>query len=136
MTLRVVFDSNVVLSALRFQEGELTWLRGHWAGGQVVALASRETVDELIRVLAYPKFRLVPADIQELLGDYLPYVEIVRASAARAVRCRDPGDQKFIDLAVAAKADVLVTGDRDLLALRDAAPCSIETPAEYRRRFA
>lgn len=136
MSLRVVFDSNVVLFALCFQAGDLAWLRGHWAGSQVRALASSETVAELIRVLAYPKFRLLPAEIQELLGDYLPYVEVIKASAATAAPCRDPGDQKFVDLAVAAKADVLVTGDRDLLAMRGAVPFSVETPAQYRRRFA
>jgi len=136
MSLRVVFDTNVVLSALVFQAGDLAWLRGHWAGSHVRALASAESVGELIRVLAYPKFKLAPAQIQELLADYLPHVEVVRAAAAKAARCRDPEDQKFVDLALAAKADVLVTGDRDLLAMRGAVPFAIETPADYHRRFA
>jgi len=133
--VRVVFDSNVVLSALRFTRGRLAWLRPHWASRAVEAVASRETVAELIAVLAYPKFGLSRAEVQDLLADYLPYVKVIDATAAPGPRCRDPGDQKFIDVAVAAGADVLVTGDRDLLALRGKVGFAIETPGEYAKRF-
>lgn len=137
MTLRAVFDANVVLSALVFRSGEIAWLRSHWSANQAIPLASKESVAELIRVLAYPKFELTAAEIQERLGAYLPHVQIREVGPAiSAAQCRDPHDQKFVDLAVAAKADVLVTGDRDLLAMRGAVPFSIDTPAEYRRRFA
>lgn len=55
---RVVLDSNVVLSALLFSRGRLAWIRAAWQGGRFVPLASKPTVEELIRVLGYPKFRL------------------------------------------------------------------------------
>jgi putative PIN family toxin of toxin-antitoxin system len=132
--LRVVFDTNVVLSALRFQGGQLAWLRGHWAESRVVALASAETIAELIQVMTYPKFGLGPADIQELLGDYLPHVEVIPKVNSAPVRCRDADDQKFVDLAVSGKADVLVSGDKDLQALSEP-PFAVESPAEYRKRF-
>jgi uncharacterized protein len=136
MTLRVVFDTNVVLSALRFQSGHLAWLRAHWVSRVVHVLGSKATVDELIGVLAYPKFELTPAEITALLGDVLPYVEVVDVPADRhAPRCRDAADQKFVDLAIAGRADVLVTGDKDLLALKGAVSFAIESPAAYARRF-
>jgi len=136
MMLRVVFDTNVVLSALRFQNGHLAWLRAHWASRVVEALGSKATVDELIAVLAYPKFQLASADITALLGDFLPCVELVDVPVVRdAPRCRDAADQKFVDLAITARADVLVTGDKDLLALKAAVPFAIEAPAEYAKRF-
>jgi len=52
-----------------------------------------------------------------------------------APRCRDPDDQMFLDLALAARADVLVTGDGDLLALADKFPIPIVTPAEFCREM-
>lgn len=136
MMLRVVFDTNVVLSALRFQVGHLAWLRAHWAAHAVYVLGSKDTVDELIAVLAYPKFGLTPADITALLGDFLPHVEVVEVPALRgAPRCRDAADQKFVDLAIAGGADVMVTGDKDLLTLRAEVSFAIESPAQYAMRF-
>ena len=131
--MRVVFDTNTVVSALLFRDGQLHWLRSRWRGGGVVALASSATVGELIRVLAYPKFRLASDDIHALLSDYLPFTEVVSVAARRsAPQCRDPADQIFVDLALQGGADVLVSGDRALLAMRPA--LLVETPAEYRRR--
>jgi hypothetical protein len=136
MTLRVVFDTNVVVSALRFQAGHVARLRAHWAARIVRPLGSRATVDELAAVLAYQKFELTPADITALLGDFLPYIEVVDVPALPdAPQCRDPGDQKFVDLAIAGRAQVLVTGDKDLLALKALVPFAVESPAEYARRF-
>lgn len=135
MKVRAVFDTNVVVSALRFQAGQLAWLRGHWAAEAAHILASPATIAELIDVLAYAKFRLSAEEIQALLADYLPHVDVIKGARQGGPRCRDPGDQKFVDLALVAKADVLVTGDRDLLSMRADLPFSVETPADYRKRF-
>ena len=50
--VRPVLDTNVLVSALLFHSGALSWLRSAWHSGQVSPLASRETAAELIRVLA------------------------------------------------------------------------------------
>ena len=68
---RVVFDTNVVLSALVFAKGPSASLRAGWQGGLSVPLVSTATARELVRVLGYPKFRLDPDQQRELLGDYL-----------------------------------------------------------------
>ena len=70
-------------------------------------------------MLAYPKFRLEAHEQEELLADYLPYALAVRIpSPPPAVPdCRDPLDVPFLHLALAGEAQVLVTGDRDLLML-------------------
>lgn len=119
--MRVVLDTNVVLSALVFGGGSAGRLRLGWQQGTFVPLASTATVQELVRVLAYPKFRLSPAEQQELLADYLPWVQTVRIPQPPppVPDCRDPLDLPFMHLAVAGKADVLVSGDGDLLALAD-----------------
>ncbi len=115
--LRVVLDTNVVLSALVFGGGLPGAVRLAWQSGALRPLASATTVQELVRVLAYPKFRLGAAEQEELLADYLPYVQTVRIpNPPPAVpACRDPLDEPFMQLALTGKARVLVSGDRDLL---------------------
>ena len=116
---RVVLDTNVVLSALVFGGGVAGRLRGLWQQGAFVPLASTATAHELVRVLAYPKFGLSAADQDELLADYLPYTTTVRIPQPppRVPLCRDPLDAPFLHLAVAGKAQMLVSGDKDLLSL-------------------
>ncbi|MHB1841390.1 MAG: PIN domain-containing protein, partial [Acidobacteriaceae bacterium] len=53
----MVFDTTAAVSALLFAHGRLAWLRRHWREGGCAPLVSRATVEELTRVLAYPKFR-------------------------------------------------------------------------------
>lgn len=120
--LRVVLDTNVVLSALVFGGGLPGAVRAAWQSGALRPLASAATVQELVRVLAYPKFRLSAAEQEELLADYLPYVQTVRIPnpAPPVPACRDPLDEPFMQLALAGRARVLVSGDCDLLAVADA----------------
>ena len=127
---RWILDTNVVLSALLFPSGRLTWLRDAWRSGVGVPLAARETTTELIRVLHYPRFGLAPSERDDLLADYLPYCESVIVSGPVTVpECRDPHDRPFLELAVAGRADALVTGDKDLLALARTFPIPILNPA-------
>lgn len=131
MTVRVVIDTNVVLSALLFEHGHVSWLRGAWSRLRCRPLVSTETVEELLRALAYPKFKLSAQDREELLGDYLPFAERVEAGRGSALpKCKDPDDQKFLDLAHAGRAAVLITGDKALLALAGTCPFDILNPAQ------
>jgi putative PIN family toxin of toxin-antitoxin system len=68
----------------------------------------------------------------ELLGTYLPYCVTVVLVEKCPIICRDSNDQPFLDLAQSGKADVLVTGDRALLALSGQTPFSIMTPENFR----
>lgn len=137
MSQRVVFDTNTVVSALLFPSGSLAWLRQSWHGRTVIPLANKATMQELYRVLCYPKFTLAAADREELLGDYLPFAELVTMPARLPAlpQCRDPNDQKFIELAFSAKADMLVTGDKDLLVLANKVKFLICNPAVCRDRI-
>ena len=130
---RVVLDTNVVLSALAFPQGRLAPLRQTWQGGRCLSLVSRATTAELIRALTYPKFKLSADEQRELLADFLPYCTTVRipSKPPRTPACRDPGDLPFLQLAVVGKADYLVTGDRDLLALGGRLTCPIVAPDRF-----
>ena len=115
----VVLDTNVVLSALLFGSAFPARLREAWQAVRVVPVASAATAQELVRVLAYPKFKLSTAEQQDLLADYLPWVRVVRIPAPPPATppCRDPFDLPFLHLAIAGKAHALVSGDKDLLEL-------------------
>lgn len=130
---RVVIDTNLVLSALVFAQGRLSPLRLAWQSAQCQPLLSSVTAAELIRVLAYPKFKLTTADQQELLADYLPYCTTVRMPVRPPAtpECRDKFDLPFLQLAVVGKADYLVTGDQDLLALAGQFVCPIITADQF-----
>ncbi|MBB1075153.1 putative toxin-antitoxin system toxin component, PIN family [Rhodoferax sp. 4810] len=119
--IRVVLDTNVVLSALVFGGGQAGQLRLAWQHGAFVPLVSTATAQELVRVLAYPKFRLSKFDQDELLADYLPYAQTVRVPQPPPTvpDCRDPQDVPFLHLAVVGQAQWLVSGDKDLLALAE-----------------
>ena len=130
----VVFDTNVVVSALLFSSGVAGELRSAWRSSDFEALVSEPTVDELIRVLAYPKFALAAAEIELLLADYLPHARRIRPPKRRPralPRCRDREDEKFLELASAGGARYLVTGDRDLLALAARVPFEIVSVAAF-----
>jgi uncharacterized protein len=130
----VVFDTGVVLSALLFRQGPAAELRTVWASRTVDCLVSHATLDEIVRVLRYPKFALDPAAIEILLRDYVPFTRLVSARVSRSSRlphCRDRDDQKFLELAAAGRANALVTGDRDLLTLKGKTAFAIVSVAEF-----
>jgi putative PIN family toxin of toxin-antitoxin system len=116
--IRVVLDTNVLISALLFK-GELTKIVGLWQEGKIVPIISKETFDELRAVLEYPKFSLTPAEIKSLIEhEILPFFEVVNVSEHVRGVCRDPGDDKFISCAISANAEFIVTGDKDLSDLK------------------
>jgi putative PIN family toxin of toxin-antitoxin system len=129
---RWVLDTNVVLSALVRPGGIVGRLRLAWQSNLMTPLASRATITELTRVLAYPKLKLAPAEKHELLYDYLPWAETVKVPVPPppVPACRDPDDMPFLELAVASCAQALVTGDADLLVLAPVQGLDIITPAQ------
>lgn len=132
---RVVLDTNVILSALLFRSGRVSWIGDAWKGRRLIPLVSKETLVELLRVLAYPKFKLTPAEQQSVLEAFLPYAETVQVNNNQALpKCRDQHDQKFLLLAKQGQADFLVTGDADLLAVEHFKGCPIITPEQFSLR--
>nr|WP_233120876.1 putative toxin-antitoxin system toxin component, PIN family [Chlorobium sp. KB01] len=116
-----MLDTNCIISGLIFSRRKMAWLRHSWQSGAIIPLVCKETASELLKVLAYPKFRLTNRERMSLLSDFLPYAETVTlldVSPDLPV-IRDKADQIFITLAVVGKADALVTGDNDLLVIKD-----------------
>ncbi len=122
--IRVVLDTNCLVSALVFSHGKAGQLRAAWQCGDIIPLVCKESVAELLRVLGYPKFNLARADIESLLADLLPWAETVGVDSAHETieSLRDRDDAVFIRLAQAADAAFLVSGDKHLLELRTSFP--------------
>ncbi|MEO8602756.1 MAG: putative toxin-antitoxin system toxin component, PIN family [bacterium] len=135
---RVVLDTNVVLSAIVFKHGRLAPLRQAWHAARCLPLVSQATAAELMRALGYPKFRLSADDRRELLADYLPCCATVRmpVKTPKTPACRDAFDVPFLQLALAGRADYLVTGDADLRSLAERFSCPIITAQSFLTRLA
>lgn len=129
--MRVVLDTNVVVSALLFT-GISSKLVQLWQGGAITALVSRSILEEYLRVLSYPKFKLSEGDIRGLIQEeLLPYLEVVKIGRRLRVVDRDPSDDKFVECAVAGKARVIISGDKDLLSIGRYRKTLIQSPAQF-----
>jgi putative PIN family toxin of toxin-antitoxin system len=137
--MRIVCDTNVLLSAYLFRNGTFAWLREAVDAVRFTLVFDRRTTAELLRVLAYDKFALTKSERDSVLLRLMLHAQAhlpaKTGSASRSVpKCRDPQDQMFIDLAYAAGVDALVTGDKDLIALASSSAVPILTPQQLRAR--
>jgi len=127
----VIIDTNVLVSALLFGgvPGKLILL---WKEGIVRPRASKEIIEEYIRVLAYPKFELSEEEINFLLHyEILPYFEILRIKEGPTLVAKDPSDDKFIRCAQAAGAKIIISGDQHLLKLSPYRQIRILSPSDF-----
>lgn len=129
--IRAVLDTNVVISALLFS-GPPSQLVSAWQSSRLRPVVSAPVIDEYIRVLAYPKFKLTNAEIRGLVEEeLLPFIETVKVLPSIIPKVRDPDDAKFITCAVAADVRWLVSGDNDLLSLHRVKSVEIISVAEF-----
>lgn len=133
--MRVVLDTNVVISAMAFG-GRLRGLRDSWTDGEILPVLSQETYAELVRVLAYPKFRQPAATQAGMLEAYLRHAEMRPPPSAlfNIPDFGDPTDIPFIRLALHAGVP-LVTGDRKVAALRGRLPLELLSAGELQARL-
>ena len=117
----LVLDTNIVLDLFVFADAAARPVRSGLVGGGLHWLATEVMRDELERVLAYPKIVSRLSYYTVAAGDVLAafdrHSERVGVAPKAPVACKDPDDQKFIDLAVAHGA-TLLSKDRAVLALK------------------
>jgi putative PIN family toxin of toxin-antitoxin system len=131
----VVIDTNVFISALLFggTPGKLTPL---WKSGKIQLHITSEIVSELLRVLAYPKFKLTEREIQYLLYvEILPFCTVVTAKSGAVIIKEDPSDDIFLRCCEVAKAKALISGDNHLLNLKSHRNTQILTPSRFLKEF-
>lgn len=128
---RVVLDTNVLISAALSPHGK-PFACLAWVLDNATLITSRELLDELDTRLARPKFSKYLNDPQRRAF----VADLALASAMVEVRgvikvCRDPDDDKLLEMAIAGGADCLVTGDQDLLILNPFRGVPVLTPAQF-----
>ena len=128
--IRLVVDTNVFVSAA-LKANSPPYLIVRWLANHGRLLKSTATEQELFRALARPYFAsLVPEEFRDGLQDLFAKAESVPIREAIAT-CRDPKDDKFLELAVNGAADVIVSGDADLLSLHPFRDIPVVGPATF-----
>jgi putative PIN family toxin of toxin-antitoxin system len=128
--LRVVLDTNVLVSGLAYPGSVPGRIVSAWRQGGLDVVLSHYILDELTRVLPrLPKVKLSAAEIRDLADSFMLLADIVEPEGVPDERLRDPADQPVLLTLRAGKARYLITGDKDLLALANRHP--VITPAAF-----
>lgn len=132
---RVVVDTNVLISALLLPQGKPGEVMRQLAASGATVLLSRVTFLELATRLARPKFDRyrTPEQMTRYLDWLADLGEWVKPSVS-IFDCRDPDDNRFLEVLLAGEGDLLITGDKDLLALNPYEGRPIITPAAFLAR--
>lgn len=133
-----MLDTNVVLDLLHFLDATVLPIRLAIDEGRAQCYASPSTMSELSRVLSYPEFQLTTPAQSALLMQYQSWINMSNNAFAHARLpcCADPDDQMLLELAAGVTADMLISKDKAVLALK----CSVVgfkilTPTEAVRFF-
>jgi len=120
-TLRIVLDTNVLLSGIAYPASVPGKIITAWRHGSVEVVLSQFILDELRRVLPRLSHRheLSAAEIDDLVDILSIQAEIVEPQGPFAADLRDPQDLPVLGTLLAAQADYLITGDKDLLVMAD-----------------
>lgn len=137
--MRIVVDTNTLVSGLIRRGGPPARVLDLWRTGGLTVLISRELVEEYRDVLTRDRFRALGtiAERLDLLAALLDLdnVHPVLPSERFAVVERDPDDNRVPECAVSGRADAVVTGDDDLLALETFRGIPILSPARFLERI-
>lgn len=132
--LRVVVDANVLVSAIIRPQGRVGPVLLHLRQERYTLLYNQATLEELVNVLNRPrigrKYGITSDDIETILRLLLLRGEAVDVEE-RIAGSRDPKDDKFLEVAVAAQADLIVSGDDDLLVLHPFREIPIVRPRAF-----
>ncbi|WP_454752303.1 putative toxin-antitoxin system toxin component, PIN family [Cupriavidus necator] len=125
-----MLDTNVLVSGLAYPGSVPGRIVTAWRQGGLEVTLSRYILDELVRVLPrLSRVNMTPAEIRDLADSFMFLADVVEPEGTQDANLRDPADQPVLLTLLAAKADYLLTGDKDLLALASQYP--ILTPAEF-----
>ena len=138
MTVRAVFDTNLLVSYLLVHRPPIaTLLDVHLAEGRFTLITAPELLAELVRVLRYPRLQRYydAATRDRFIALIAALSEVAELPKAIPAISRDPDDDRVIACAVVGRANVIVSGDKDLLTLKQVGRVPILTAAEFLGRL-
>lgn len=130
MGTRVVLDTNVLISALGWDAKPEACLE-QVLHGEVAGYISPDLVDELQRVMDYPRFAFTDDEKQSFLEVVLASFHLVEPGVDLSVVADDPDDDMVLECAVTADADYIISGDSHLQDLNTYRDIDIVSPAEF-----
>ena len=132
--ISAVLDTNVIASAVLIRGGIEDRVLRAWFAGQYRLVLSAPILEEVRRVLEYPKIRarrwMSDEETAQLL-ERLAESSVLVEGKQRLRICRDPADDKFVVAALEGEAGYIVTGDADLLDLGKYQDSEIVTPRRF-----
>jgi len=133
--MRVILDTNVLISAVLIKNS-VSDIALRKAQNSCTILCSSSIFDEYTEKLLLPKFNKYASLVKRanMLNDIEMEALFIEPELRISV-CRDPNDNKFLELAVAANADCIVSGDKDLLVLNPFWGIKIISPADFLIQF-
>jgi putative PIN family toxin of toxin-antitoxin system len=133
---RVVLDTNILVSALLFR-GEVSKIYTLWNTGAITPVISKDTFNEFMDVLGYPKFKLTRDEIKAIIDEeVLPYFEVIDNVKQVSGVCKDPDDDKFIACAIIAGVELIVSGDAALCKVKKYKTVKVVSASEFLKQFA
>jgi putative PIN family toxin of toxin-antitoxin system len=130
--MRAVLDTNLLVSYFLTQGDTMSRIINHWEQGHFVNIVSPAILTELKEVVNRPRLRpYMSADPQTLIDVIEQDAEFIPGDLKLTGICRDPKDDIFIACAVEGHADVLVSGDDDLLTVGAYQGVQIINPAAF-----
>ena len=128
---KIILDNNVIISYLISENSTPGQCVEHCLKRDILC-TSKQIIAELESKLSLTKFAkyFTIDDVQEFIESY-KLVSKLFTTTNKLKICRDPKDDMFLELALKTKADFIITGDKDLLSLKEYKSTEIITPAEY-----
>lgn len=132
--MRAVVDTHVLVRAVIKPQGSVGPVLVRLRRRAYTLLLSRAMLDEIVEVLHRPRLRIKYGLDERTLRAVMRLI-VVRSEWVQPIDqvivCRDPKDDMFLEAAIAGEADVIVSGDEDLLTLGSYAGIPIVSPAQF-----
>lgn len=131
--MKVVLDTNVIISGLLNSEGSPAQVVDLWINGSIKVATSPALIEEVLNVITRPKFKPLGSldERCELIKKLFEHAEIVNPSEKLEIIADDEADNRVLECALTCKADYIVTGDSHLLSLKNYRGIKILSPHEF-----
>jgi len=132
--MRLVVDTNVLISGIHWGGIPAEIIRA-WAGSRIQVVCTAGIIEEYGAVVRRMNPGLAASEIDHLLSFLIGRSEIVQPNHWFKVVLDDPGDNKFIDCAFHAQANLIISGDKHLLQLVKFGPIRILSPSQFKKKY-
>ena len=129
--VKAVIDTNVIVSAAKSTDGNPAQIFEMLLLEEITSYTTKNIIEEIKEVLARPRIKLNLLEQEFILSNYEKSSIKIETTSKFDIIKEDPDDNKFLECAVDAKAEYIISGDDHLLKLREFKGIKILTPAEF-----